>query len=297
MLFGRRLHIDVVIAHTSVPVDGKVSLGLEVNVIPAAIEACKASGGVVIAQMNPQVPYTFGDGEYDLDVFDAVIEVEEPVLTHQEPERDLSLNAGGMTREEGARIIGGYISERVNDGATVQMGIGDIPDAALNGLLGKRNLGIWSEVISDGVLELERAGALDPNRPIVSSIVYGGADLYKWVHLNDRVRMLRTETTNAPQLISANPGYDQHQHSLAGRPVRPGERVAHQSPHLLRVRRPDRLHRGCAACAQRAGDHGSAIVAPEGRHFNRRAPFGGTGDLVPALRCRHRAGGCPDRRP
>lgn len=206
LLFGRRLHLDVVIAHTSVPVDGKVSLGLEVNVIPAAIEACKASGGVVIAQMNPQVPYTFGDGEYDLDVFDAVIEVEEPVLTHQEPERDLRLNAGGMTREEGARIIGGYISERVNDGATVQMGIGDIPDAALNGLLGKRNLGIWSEVISDGVLELERAGALDPNRPIVSSIVYGGADLYKWVHLNDRVRMLRTETTNAPQLISANPG-------------------------------------------------------------------------------------------
>ncbi len=205
LLFTRRLGIDVVIAHTSAPVDGKVSLGLEVNVIPAAIEACKARGGVVIAQVNPKMPYTFGDGEFPVDTFDAMIEVDTPVLTHAEPPHDLSAKAGGMARDESAQIIGRLISDQVSDGATLQMGIGDIPDAALVGLLAKKGLGIWTELMSDGVLALDRAGALDSSRTIVSSIVLGSQELYDWVHRNERIRLLRTETTNSPQIISQNP--------------------------------------------------------------------------------------------
>lgn len=206
VLLKRRLKTDVVIVHTSAPVDGKVSLGLEVNVLPAAIEACKKNGGVVIAQVNPQMPYTFGDGELDVDDLDAAIEVDEPLLTHEPAAQDLSAKAGGMDRGESGGIIGTFISDSVNDGATIQMGIGDIPDAALVGLLKKKQLGVWSELISDGVLQLEQAGALDKDRTIVSSIVLGTRELYDWVHRNERVHVLRTETTNEPRIISRNPG-------------------------------------------------------------------------------------------
>lgn len=204
-LYQRRLRVDVVIAHTSAPVDGKVSLGLEVNVLPGAIQACKAAGGVVIAQVNRQMPYTFGDGELPLDLFDAIIEVDEPVLNLADNEADRTASAGGMTREDSARIIGDLVSRRVGDGATLQLGIGEIPDAALDGLRGKRNLGIWSEVIGDGVLELDQAGALDATRTLTTSALMGSAQLYAWAHRNEQLRVLRTETTNSPAIIATQP--------------------------------------------------------------------------------------------
>ncbi len=204
MMYGRRLDIDVVIAHVSPPHDGKVALGLEVNLMPAAIAACKSNGGVVIGQVNRQMPYTFGDGELDVAVFDALIEVDEPVLAHTPPERDTTAAAGGMARADSAKVIGDLIARRVQDGATLQLGIGEIPDAALDGLRTKRGLGIWSEVISDGVMELEEAGALAPERPIVTSAMLGSPRLYAWAHRNDRLRILRTETTNAPAVIARN---------------------------------------------------------------------------------------------
>ncbi len=204
-LYQRRLRVDVVVVHTSAPIDGKVSLGLEVNVLPGAIAACKAAGGVVIAQVNPQMPYTFGDGELPLDTFDAIVEVDEPVLTLVESPADQATHAGGMTRADSARIIGDYVSRRVKDGSTLQLGIGEIPDAALDGLRGKRGLGIWSEAIGDGVFELDRAGALDPARAIVSSVIMGSPELYAWAHRNERLRVLRTETTNSPAIIAEQP--------------------------------------------------------------------------------------------
>jgi len=204
-LYQRRLRVDVVVAHTSAPVDGKVSLGLEVNVLPGAIAACRAAGGVVIAQVNRQMPYTFGDGELPLDAFDALVEVDDPVLTLAESEADQAASAGGMSRADSARVIGDLVSRRVADGATLQLGIGEIPDAALDGLRGKRGLGIWSEIIGDGVLELERAGALDPSRVITTSALLGSAELYAWVHRNERIRVLRTETTNSPAIIAEQP--------------------------------------------------------------------------------------------
>ena len=66
---------DVVLLHTSMPRDGRVSLGIEVNVLVAAIERVRARGGLVVAQLNPQMPYTFGDGELDAELIDLAIEV------------------------------------------------------------------------------------------------------------------------------------------------------------------------------------------------------------------------------
>lgn len=199
VLFRDMLDVDVVIVHTSMPVDGKVSLGIEVNVLPSAIEACKANGGLVIAQMNPQMPYTFGDGEFDLDTFDAVIEVDARVAAE---------GAGAplpADRAESAATIGRLVADRVPDGATLQLGIGEIPDATLLELRTKKGFGIWSEMISDGVLALDEAGALDPDKIVTCSFMFGRPELFAWADRNEKVRVLRTETVNAVRNIAQQP--------------------------------------------------------------------------------------------
>ncbi len=141
---------------------------------------------------------------------------------------------------------------RVADGATLQLGIGAVPDATLAALTERRELRVWTEMFSDGVLALERAGAIDRDVPLTASFLFGSQELYDWVDGNPRVRMLRTETDNDP---ARSPGsaMTSVNTALAGRPLRPGQRLADQPAHPLRVRRPDRLHRRRAARARRAG--------------------------------------------
>jgi acyl-CoA hydrolase len=190
-LLRQSLPPDVVLVHTSVPVDGVVSLGTEVNILPAAIEAVRARGGLVIAQLNPHMPVTYGDGALPVDEIDYALEAEEPL-------RSPALRVLGDT----ARSIGDRVAGLVADGATLQLGIGGIPDATLAALTGRRGLAVWSEMFSDGVLALDRAGALDPAEPVTASFVFGSPDLYKWVDRNPRVRLLRTEKTNDPAVIA-----------------------------------------------------------------------------------------------
>ena len=94
------------------------------------------------------------------------------------------------------------MASRVSDGATLQMGIGGVPDATLNALTGRRGLRIWTEMFSDGVLELDRVGALDKHHPLTASFIFGSRELYDWLDGNHRVRMMRTEHTNDPGLIA-----------------------------------------------------------------------------------------------
>ncbi len=185
---------DVVLVHTSEPVHGTVSLGVEVNILPAAIETVRARGGIVIAQVNPQMPYTFGDSVHSVDEFDYGVEVSAPLSSpaHRPP-----LAA--------SQAIGERIAALVPEAATLQMGIGAVPDAVLAELTGRRGLSVWSEMFSDGMLALEEAGALDPKSPITASFAFGSAELYKWMSRNPRVRLLRTEKTNDPGLIARQP--------------------------------------------------------------------------------------------
>ncbi|QQS02910.1 MAG: acetyl-CoA hydrolase [Austwickia sp.] len=200
----RFLTVDAVVVHTSEPWHGNLSLGCEVNIMPGVIEAARAAGALVIAQTNPTMPYTFGDGEYEVEMFDAIVPSDAPLTPHAHAAPATS--AGAIDRAESARIIGNLVSERVASGSTLQLGIGEIPDATLAGLSKKRKLGIWTEMISDGILTLDDAGALDMGRLITASFVFGSLDLYQWLNRNPRVRLLRTETTNAPAQISQNPG-------------------------------------------------------------------------------------------
>jgi acyl-CoA hydrolase len=198
LLFSRTLPPDAVIAHTSVPHNGKISLGIETNVVVGAIEACKARGGTIIAQANKQMPYTFGDSEYDVADFDIIYEVDLPVANYQE-RKTVSADSADTA------AIGALAAERIKDGATLQLGIGAIPDAVLPELAHKKRLGIWTEMFSDGVLSLLDAGAMDLERPIVGSFSVGSAELYQWMHLNEQVIMRRTETTNNPANIAVQP--------------------------------------------------------------------------------------------
>jgi acyl-CoA hydrolase len=194
LLFRSALPPDVVVLHTSTPVDGSVSLGVEVNLLPAAVEAARARGALVVAQVNRRMPYTFGDAELPLDAVDLALEVDEPLRT-----------GSGAEADAASRTIGERISSMVPDGATLQLGIGAVPDSVLPGLVARRGLRVWTEMFSDGVLALDRAGALDPDALLTASFVFGSEELYAWLDRNPRVRLLRTERTNDPAAIARQP--------------------------------------------------------------------------------------------
>jgi acyl-CoA hydrolase len=147
----------------------------------------------VIAQVNQNMPWTYGDGLLDADAIDYVFEADEPL--DQPPV---------AVPDDASRRIGELVAGRIADGATLQMGIGLVPDATLPGLTARRGLAIWSEMVSDGVLELEQAGALDPDVPVTASFVLGTSRIYDWVHRNPRVQVLRTEQTNSPSRIASH---------------------------------------------------------------------------------------------
>ncbi len=193
-LFAGVMPVDAVVLHTTPPRGGRVSLGTEVNVLPAAIESARARGGLVVAQVNRHLPWTSGDAELDVSVVDVMVEADEP-LAH----------APVLPIDEDSARIGALVADRVGDGATLQAGIGAVPDATMRGLAGRRGLRIWTEMFSDSVLALERAGALDTSVPITASFLFGSEELIDWVDGNERVVMARTETTNDPGVIARNP--------------------------------------------------------------------------------------------
>ena len=221
-LFRRGRRPDIVALHVSAPHDGTVSLGTEVNILPAALEAVRQRGGLVVAQVNPRMPYTYGDGVLGLDEIDLALEVEEEL--DAPPVREPS---------DLSRTIGERVAALVPEQATLQLGIGAVPDAVLAALSERRGLRVWSEMLSDGLLGLDRAGALDPDENVTCTFLFGQRDLYDHVHCNPRVRVLRTERVNDPAAIARQPGMTSvntalqvdlfAQANASRRPGRPGQ--------------------------------------------------------------------------
>lgn len=185
---------DAVLIHTSPPKGSKVSLGIEVNILPAAIERARRSGGLVVAQVNRHMPYTSGDAEIDVADIDLAMEVDAPLPS---PVNSLP--------DPASVAIGERVAGYATDGGTLQLGIGQVPDTAAHHLRSKRRLGVWSEMVSDGVLCLEQAGALDADREICASFLFGSPELYEWADDNPRLLMRRTEVVNDPARIAAHP--------------------------------------------------------------------------------------------
>ena len=190
-LFRGPLPPDAVVVHCAPPRDGELSMGIECNILPAAIEACRARSGRIIAVINDQMPYLYGDAQLPLDHVDLAIELSSPL-----PE---ILPA---PVDDDSSTIGQLVAARVPNGATMQTGIGAIPDATLGQLTRHTGLRVWTETFSDGVLALDRGGALDQSHPLTASFLIGSRELYDWADGNPRVRMMRTERTNDPALIA-----------------------------------------------------------------------------------------------
>jgi acyl-CoA hydrolase len=190
-MFATSLQPDIVLLHTTTPRDGRVSLGSEVNILPAAVEQTRLRGGLVVAQVDRHMPWTYGDAELGTDLIDLALSADEGLPAPQlVPPSDTSA------------AIAERVAALVDDGATLQAGIGGIPDADNASLRSRRGLRFWTEMFSDGVLGLDRAGALDPDGVLTASFVFGSAELMAWLDGNPRVRMLRTEKANDPALIA-----------------------------------------------------------------------------------------------
>jgi len=193
-LFGSTHPPDAVLIQTSSPRDGHVSLGIEVNLLPAAIEAVTIRGGLVVAQVNPHMPHTRGDALIDVARIDLAVEVDTPLPS-----------PGPRLLDPHCSAVGERVAAYAADGGTVQLGIGQIPDAATAALQGLRGLGVWSEMVSDGMLDLDRSGALDSEREICASFLFGSPELYAWADDNPRLVMRRTEVINDPARIARQP--------------------------------------------------------------------------------------------
>lgn len=191
VMLREQLVPDIVLLHTSTQRFDTVSLGIEVNILPAAIESVREHGGIVVAQSNANMPYTYGDAQIYESEIDFLFNCDEPLNVHKQ-----------VPISQLAHTIGSTIATYVSSGSTLQLGIGSVPDAVVEQMRERTGLRIWTEMFSDGVLDLEKAGALDPEIPLTASFIFGSAELYSWLHLNRRVHMLRTEKTNDPSLIA-----------------------------------------------------------------------------------------------
>lgn len=191
------LPIDVALLHVSPPDrHGFCSLGTSVDVARAAAQTAK----VLVAQVNPRMPRTHGDGLIHVSRIHRMVEVDEPL-----PE--------AHTRAPTAadEAIGRHVAALVEDGATLQLGIGAIPNAVLASLGNHRRLGIHSEMFSDGVVELVEKGVITGEEKkthpgkLVSGFVNGTRRLYDFVDDNPLVSMLDMSYVNDTATIRKNP--------------------------------------------------------------------------------------------
>lgn len=193
---NRKLPLDVALIHVTPPDEhGFCSFGVEVGVTKAAAQAAR----IVIAEVNPHMPRTLGDAFIHISKINYVVPVD-----YQLP--DTAMGDPSPLAQQIARHIAGLIP----DGATLQMGIGGIPDAVLRQLTNHKHLGVHSELFSDGLIELVERGIVDgemktlhPGK-IVAGFVIGTKRLYAYVNDNPIVELHPTEYVNDPFIIAQN---------------------------------------------------------------------------------------------
>lgn len=192
------LPLDVALVHISPPdEDGYCRLGIEAGLTRSQAESAK----LVIAQVNKQMPSMMGDTLFHVTQLGAIVEVDEPLA---------ELPMTNDTDHQLVQRIAGFIAERIPDGATLQLGIGGIPDAVLGYLYDKKDLGIHSELFSDGVIDLVEKGIINGSRKtihtgkITAGFILGTRRLYDWVHNNPLIEIRRTEYVNNPFIIAQN---------------------------------------------------------------------------------------------
>jgi len=195
---NHHLPLDAALIQVSPPDEhGFCSLGIEVGLTKTPAESAK----IIIAEVNQRMPRTLGDSFIHLSRLHYIVPVD-----YELPE----LLMGTGETDETVDKIAAYIADMIPDGATMQMGIGAIPDAVLKYLLNKRELGIHTELFSDGVIDLFEAGVLTgaqksihPGKMIAGFII-GSHRLYQWVDDNPLIELHPTEYVNDPFVIAQN---------------------------------------------------------------------------------------------
>jgi 4-hydroxybutyrate CoA-transferase len=192
------LPLDVAFVHLSPPDEhGFCSYGIETGLTKSPAESAR----VIIAEVNENMPRCLGDSFIHVSRLDYIVPVDYPLL-------ELPMTADGLSDVH--IKIGEAIAEMIPDGATMQMGIGAIPDAVLKFLGDKRDLGVHTELFSDSVIDLVESGVLTNARKtlhpgkITAGFMIGTNRLYKWAHDNPLIDLHRTEYVNDPFVIAQN---------------------------------------------------------------------------------------------
>ncbi len=189
--------LDVALIQISPPdVYGYCSLGISVDITLSGMQ----NADIVIAQVNPQMPRTWGDGIVHIDEIDYLVEYEEPIV-----------EAIPQTKNKKViERIGHYVNMLVDDGATLQIGFGHLPDAVVPYLSDKKNLGIHTQVITDGLLPLFKNKAITnkektflPDR-VIASLCMGSRKLYDYVNNNPIFYFKSSDFVNDPNVIAKN---------------------------------------------------------------------------------------------
>jgi 4-hydroxybutyrate CoA-transferase len=191
-----QMSLDVAVLHVSPPDEhGFMSLGVEVLASKAAAETAK----IVIAQVNDRMPRVLGDSFLHVSRFHRIVEVSEPLpQLEKSPFSDVE------------RMIGKYIAELIEDGSTLQLGIGGIPDAVLAALSGRHDLGIHTEMVSDGVMEAIEAGIVTGAKKtfhpykVVITFALGSDRLYEFINNNPVIEAHPTDYVNHPFNVARN---------------------------------------------------------------------------------------------
>ena len=196
LLASGLLPSDVVFSLAS-PMDefGYFSLGLAADYTMAAIAKARA----VVLEVNPNVPFAHGDCHVHISQVTALVEDDEPV-------QEVGLPKIGPVQE----AIGKYVAEFINDGATLQIGYGGIPDAVVMQLVNKHDLGIHTEMIGDGIMTLVESGAVTNRKKnylpgkTIATFALGSKKLYRFMHRNPMLEMHPVDFTNDPYLAGQN---------------------------------------------------------------------------------------------
>jgi acyl-CoA hydrolase/GNAT superfamily N-acetyltransferase len=186
--------VDVALIQTSLPDrHGYVSLGVSVDIVAEAVERAR----LVIAQVNANMPRVQGDGFMHIEKIDYLIPYDEPVLEFNTPVDD-----------EVAARIGDYVSRLVQDGDTIQVGYGSRLNSILRSLKGKKRLGVHTELMSDGIVELMKLGVIDNSKKkidrgkTVATFCMGRKETYDYIHDNPAIEFRTIEYTNNPLVIA-----------------------------------------------------------------------------------------------
>jgi acyl-CoA hydrolase len=194
---SRKVDLNVALLQVSPPDQhGFVTLGVSVDASLAAAQSAK----IRIAEINPNMPRTRGDGNLHISQFDKVVEVNYPIPS-------MELVAPSPIELQ----IGEHVAGLVENGATLQMGIGGIPNAALAAMMNHKELGVHTEMFSDGILPLVEKGVITGQHKVkhrnylVTGFLYGSQKLYDFVNENPQVRVLDIEYVNDTSVIRRNP--------------------------------------------------------------------------------------------